>query len=102
MFARRVRKTHLYIDMQQGRRRRLDRKMDQTQKTFGVLSLRKELRGYEREGMRLYLDGRPSCADQIADACVFAEDSGYMRDFISDDKDHITEVRFIRISGENK
>ena len=61
----------------------------------------KELRGYEREGMQLYLDGRPSRADEIVNAYILAEDSDYMRDIISDETDHITEIRFIRISEEN-
>ena len=59
----------------------------------------RELREYEREGTQLYLDGRPSRAGEIADACAVAEDSAYMRDFISDDSSHITQIRFTRISG---
>lgn len=58
----------------------------------------KELRGYEREGMQLYLENSPCGAQEIASACRLAEDSVYMRDFISDSHDHITGVRFIRIS----
>lgn len=60
--------------------------------------LLKELRGYEREGMQLYLNDSPSRADEIANACILSETSNYMRDFISDDQDHITGVRFIQIS----
>lgn len=80
----------------------MDRKKNQKHRSPGASSLMKELRGYEREGMHLYLDGRPSRADEIVNACVFAEDSGYMRDIISDEKDHITEIRFIRISEKNQ
>ncbi|MDO4321664.1 MAG: hypothetical protein Q4C61_03975 [Lachnospiraceae bacterium] len=79
----------------------MDRKKKQKYRAPEMTSLMRELRGYEREGMHLYLDGRPSGANEIANACVFAEHSDYMRDIISDEKDHITEIRFIRISEEN-
>lgn len=87
--------------MQNGGRRTLDRKKKQKYRAPGASALMKELRGYEREGMHLYLDGRPSRAAEIVNACVFAEDSDYMRDIISDEKDHITEIRFIKISEGN-
>lgn len=61
-------------------------------------SLTEELQGYEREGMQLYLNDLPSRACEIVNACILAEESDYMRDFISDDQDHITGVRFICIS----
>ncbi len=84
--------------MQSGGRRTLDRNKNQKNRGQESSALMKELRGYEREGLHLYLDDRPCGADEIVDACTFAEDSEYMRDIISDDKDHITEIRFIRIS----
>lgn len=79
----------------------MDRKNNQRNRSPESSDLMKELRGYEREGLHLYLDDRPCRADEIVDACAFAENSEYMRDIISDDKDHITEIRFIRISEEN-
>lgn len=59
----------------------------------------RELQGYEQAGTHLYLGNRPSKADEIVSACLFSEDSDYMRDFISDDREHITEIHFIRITG---
>ena len=79
----------------------MDRKKNQKNRSQESSALMKELREYEREGLHLYLDGRLCRADEIVDACAFAEDSDYMRDIISDEKDHITEIRFIRISEEN-
>jgi hypothetical protein len=61
----------------------------------------KELQGYERKGMHLYLGEQPSRADEIVSACLLAETSDYMRDFISDDKEHITEIHFIRITQQD-
>lgn len=58
----------------------------------------RELRGYERAGTHLYLENRRSRAAEIVSACLLAEDSDYMRDFITDDREHITEIHFIRIT----
>lgn len=69
-------------------------------KETAAVSLKKELRCYEKAGTRLYLDGHRSRADAIVNACMFSEDSNYMRDFISDDAEHITEIHFIKISGD--
>ena len=63
-------------------------------------SLTEELQYYEREGMQLYLNDLPSRACEIVNACILAEESNYMRDFISDDQEHITGVRFSCISEE--
>ncbi|MCC8067534.1 MAG: hypothetical protein LIO94_10635 [Clostridiales bacterium] len=59
--------------------------------------LKKELRGYERAGTHLYLEGRRCHADEIVSACLFAGDSGYMRDFIGNDQETITDINFVRI-----
>ncbi len=59
-----------------------------------------ELKKYEREGTHLYLGNRPSSAEDIARACMLAEDSDYMRDFVGDEADRITEIHFIRITDK--
>ncbi|MCD7716719.1 MAG: hypothetical protein LUG56_00795 [Lachnospiraceae bacterium] len=59
--------------------------------------LKKELRGYEKAGTHLYLDGRRCHADEIVSACLFAEGAGYMRDLIGDDQDTITDINFVKI-----
>ena len=65
-------------------------------------SLLRELRDYEREGTHLYLGDFPSRADEIVEACMLAEDSDYMRDFVSDDEERITEIHFIKITEEQE
>ena len=62
--------------------------------------LKKELRSYERAGTHPYLDGRRCHADEIVSACLFAEGSSYMRDFIGNDQDAITGINFVRIRLE--
>ncbi|MCC8052187.1 MAG: hypothetical protein LIO99_10125 [Clostridiales bacterium] len=59
--------------------------------------LKKELRGYERAGTHLYLDGRRCHADEIVSACMFADGGGYMRDFIDNDQETITDINFVKI-----
>lgn len=61
-----------------------------------------ELLGYEKAGMKLYLNGQLSEPGEISRACLCAEHSNYMRDFISDETDRITEIHFIRISSERE
>ncbi len=68
--------------------------------TYRTRALLRELRTYEREGTHLYLGNRPSSAEDITRACMLAEDSGYMRDFVGDEADRITEIHFIRINKE--
>ena len=67
----------------------------------GAGSLMKELHSYERQGTHLYLEDRPSRAEEIVSACMVAEQSDYMRDFVGDEQDHITEIHFIRITGKD-
>lgn len=67
-----------------------------------AVSLRRELQGYEKAGTQLFLGDHPSRADEIVSACLLAEESDYMRDFITDDQEHITEIHFVRITREEK
>lgn len=64
-----------------------------------AVSLRRELQCYEAAGTCLYLEGRRSQTDAIVNACMCSEHSDYMRDFISDDAEHITEIHFIKIAS---
>ena len=56
--------------------------------------LKKELELYREQGVSLYLDGVPSTPKSIAKACQIAENGGYMRDYISDEKGQIARVNF--------
>lgn len=60
----------------------------------------KELQGYCREGIRLWLNGRPSNPRQIARACSTGEECDYMRDYIRNEKDEIVGIGFDRIDKE--
>jgi hypothetical protein len=64
-------------------------------------ALMRELRCYEKAGTHLYLDEQPSRATEIVKACAVAEDSAYMRDLISEDGTHISEIHFTRIRGRD-
>ena len=57
---------------------------------------KKELRQYERKGIRLSLDGKYYTADQIAQvtAGMVAEEGCYMRDYISDENGRLREIEF--------
>lgn len=79
------------------KRRKVDRKKQYRRKDKNAVSLIRELQSYEKQGTQLYLNEKRSRADEIADACLLAERCVYMRDFISDDADRITEIHFIRI-----
>lgn len=84
------------------KRRIVGKEKRQNQNRVQAASLMKELREYENQGTHLFLGSRPSRAEEIVRACLIAEDSGYMRDFVSDDREHITEIHFIRISEKRK
>lgn len=56
--------------------------------------LEQELKRYQSQGISLYLDGYPSTPKNIAKACQIAENGGYMRDYISDEKGQIARVNF--------
>jgi len=75
----------------------LNRQMKPQYSNKAAASLKKELRGYERAGTQLYLEGKRCHADEIVSACLFAEDSAYMRDFIGNDQEAITGINFVRI-----
>ena len=57
-----------------------------------------ELEGYENGGITVWLDGTVSSPCEIAYACRMEEDSNsYMRDYITDEKGELKEIRFDRI-----
>ena len=55
-----------------------------------------ELRAYQAEGCKLCLNGHPTVPYQVVKAC-FREDGRYMRDLISDDRQCIRKINFIRV-----
>ncbi len=54
----------------------------------------RELRQYQKAGIRLLLNGHPSSPEEISRTCTFREDRCYMRDYISNDSDEIWGIGF--------
>jgi hypothetical protein len=59
--------------------------------------LQKELEAYNKNGVKLTLDGQDSNGQEIVEACFIGEESNYMRDYIRDKKGEIEEIAFDKI-----
>lgn len=57
-----------------------------------------ELEGYVRKGIPIFLDGVVSTPGEILEACFCEDKYYYMRDYISDEKGSVLELRFDKIS----
>lgn len=67
-----------------------------SQSKSDVVSLRSRLEKLEEEGVKLYLNGRPSNTEYILNHCV-NEDTVYMPDYVTDENGMIREVRYDKI-----
>lgn len=56
--------------------------------------LRRELEAYREAGLKLWLNGRPSGPDKIAEQCIISEANEYMRDFVRDEQEQIIGIGF--------
>ena len=56
--------------------------------------LKKELKDYQEAGVTLWLDGHPSTPKEIAKAHKLAENGGYMRDYVENEKGEIAKLKF--------
>ncbi|XCP85459.1 hypothetical protein ABXS75_01190 [Roseburia hominis] len=63
----------------------------------GYQELFAELTRYENSGIRMQIDGMPASPMQIVSAHMLREDSGYMRDYIMDEKGVVEELDFYRV-----
>ncbi len=63
--------------------------------------LLQELRQYRESGCSICLNGKPCMPEKVAAVC-FRENVSYMRDLVSDEKDHIRKIDFVRIREKNK
>ena len=54
-----------------------------------IKPLKKELKVYQKNGIQLFMDGKPSTPKDIAKACLIAEGGGYMRDYTEDETGRI-------------
>lgn len=59
----------------------------------------KRLGTMKRQGVSLYLEGRPSTPGEIVKACV-KEESSYMADFVLDEKGLLKELRYDKVTCE--
>lgn len=59
-------------------------------------ALRRELEEYRKNGCMVCLNGKPSVPEKIISACL-REKGSYMRDFVSDEKEQIKKIDFIKI-----
>lgn len=70
-------------------------KKEQKQK---YVKLTKELREYKNKQVNLYLEGRDSTPQEIANACVIMEEGSYMREYVGNEDGIIIEIRFDKIT----
>ena len=70
-------------------------KKEQKQK---YIKLTKELREYRNKQVNLYLEGRDSTPQEIANACVVMEEGSYMREYVGNEDGIIIEIRFNKIT----
>ena len=78
--------------------REVDKKETSKKSSRKADPLCRELQTYYREGIRLWLNGRPSNPRQIARACAAGEECSYMRDYIRNENDEIIGIAFDHVS----
>lgn len=61
----------------------------------------RELNGYEKKGVYIELEGKPASPTQIVQAHMLREDSGYMRDYVLNEKGDLKALYFHHIAREN-
>lgn len=59
-------------------------------------ALLQELEQYQKNGCIICLNGRASTPERIVAACL-REECSYMRDFVSDEKQQVKKIDFIKI-----
>lgn len=59
-----------------------------------------ELDSYRSAGIRLWLEGLPSTPEEIARACCMREGKSYMRDYIRNAKEQVTDIAFDSVQEE--
>lgn len=67
------------------------------QKKVMAEALMRELRDYQKSGTQLYIGDEPCSPREIVKACVFSEDGKYMRDFVMNDSEKVSEIHFVKL-----
>lgn len=57
-----------------------------------------ELNRYEKKGVYLEIEGNPASPMQIVKAHMIKEDSGYMRDYVLNEKGDLKELYFTHVN----
>lgn len=63
--------------------------------------LQHELEQYQRRGVSLNLEGRPSNPYEIVQAHLIAEECGYMRDYLQNEKGEIQKIDFDKVNKDD-
>lgn len=63
-------------------------------------ALRSELEKYQKQGVKLWLDGQPGTPKSIAKAHLIAEEGTYMRDYVRDDTGEVANLYFNLVRDE--
>ncbi|MCQ2512378.1 MAG: hypothetical protein MJ092_03215 [Lachnospiraceae bacterium] len=66
---------------------------------IAYMTLEHELKKIARNGASLYLEGRKSDAKEIAAACVFNEETSYMRDYVWNESGQLTQLKFDAVNN---
>ncbi|HJA92525.1 MAG TPA: hypothetical protein H9717_05350 [Candidatus Eisenbergiella merdipullorum] len=61
------------------------------------IELKKHLKKMKKQGVALYLEGKPASPDEIAKKYYVREDSVYMPDYVTDEEGKLTEVRYDKV-----
>ncbi len=61
---------------------------------ISYMLLEHELKAIAGKGASLYLEGKKSDAKEIAAACIFNEETNYMRDYVWSESGQLTELKF--------
>jgi len=68
----------------------------------GIQILFTELKGYEKKGVNMSINGLPASPMQIVQAHIMKEDSAYMRDYVLNEKGDIKELGFHDVKERKK
>ena len=60
----------------------------------------KELSNYEKNGVRIIMDGSPASPMQVISAHLVQEENTYMRDYVVDEEGKLTELCFQHVKKD--
>ncbi|MCQ2531007.1 MAG: hypothetical protein MJ086_07100 [Lachnospiraceae bacterium] len=66
---------------------------------IAYMALEHELKKIAKKGASLYLEGRKSDAKEIAAACIFNEETNYMRDYVWSESGRLAQLKFDAVNN---